>query len=960
MKINFQFTPHYQMYSGLINKQNTNPCFTAKHEEDEFVCENKKSKSFSEKLIDKISPRIALERDINKLMDLRNKKCPDYKIDADFINSEIKNRNLKNNELNVLKQIVYLPDNRRQLDKTEILNLADFSSGKIYGFSKSDSKFKAENIIKYRLLSDIKGRRKQLSLAAIEELGNERQEVIEKVLSFGLLKDIKGRKPQLEMYEIISLAQELAADNEEAEKVLQNIEKRKLLSFKFGSGKYLDANKVVTLAKVDDDSFADLLKIGFLKEHQKFEADFFDRLLFKNLDDESLKRFKMLFEKLDPDEYKIDANTGYKIINMTDETFTNFIKMVGSELYQPELEIFCHLATLGVDILDKLEQANNDAMAKKDLLKNGEQELTNYDIDYFFEENGTYICDTIYTIGLPAFEYAYASKLDGLKNLVNLNSDDNFETFQFELKNLLNHKNIPPEERLDKFRIIANLKPSQRETIYPYIKPHIVTPEHLKDAKEIWAQRGKTFDEKYSEFCEKFHISEDDYKIRKSIEKLAAVNSKGYKLLYNIGPESMKEVIKKKEINEFNEALYKMIFDMVDVEYDEVTAKKLNLSNSTYMGMILSGSSEFIEGFNELVEVVKDEPDKTLKEIFDDLPQNRITRSEFKKLGIDYDKWCDVDKNSFVKVKIKTNVEKARKAAITNLEKDLCDKDFSTLPKSETGKIFKALKNSGYYFKPVKELQYDNDGFIKSEKEVMHLFKNDNRIEFKDLSEIINIIKNTMNAGEFWFNNDGSANVRRAKDTIRNHIMKLRYNEIKEASALKSETETDIEVHKTDMNNIAHSLFLGNQSGCCTAVGSAYGNDYAAPRYILDKCIQAIEVMDGKEFVGNTMCYIAEVNGKPSLILDNIELTTKYQYNDSIRDAIFEYAKILCEDIGKPDMPIFAGPFRHKVNMDLYNVRTRYLNIVGDTNGNVTYVDYCGDKVIDGVSADSVRLYKIR
>lgn len=136
--------------------------------------------------------------------------------------------------------------------------------------------------------------------------------------------------------------------------------------------------------------------------------------------------------------------------------------------------------------------------------------------------------------------------------------------------------------------------------------------------------------------------------------------------------------------------------------------------------------------------------------------------------------------------------------------------------------------------------------------------------------------------------------------------MKLRDAEIDNASKLKDDEVTAIEVHKTDMNDISHSLFLGNHGACCTAVGSGC-NQFAAPRYVMDKCISAIEVMDGKEFVGNSMCYFATVDGELALVLDNIELNGKYQYNDKIRDAFMDYAKQLCEEVGKPDLPIYAG-----------------------------------------------------
>ena len=77
---------------------------------------------------------------------------------------------------------------------------------------------------------------------------------------------------------------------------------------------------------------------------------------------------------------------------------------------------------------------------------------------------------------------------------------------------------------------------------------------------------------------------------------------------------------------------------------------------------------------------------------------------------------------------------------------------------------------------------------------------------------------------------------------------------------MKKNEETNIEVRKTDMNDIAHSLFLGNHASCCTAIGDGC-NSWSAPYYIINKCISSIEIVDGKQSIGNTMCYIAKVDG---------------------------------------------------------------------------------------------------
>ena len=53
---------------------------------------------------------------------------------------------------------------------------------------------------------------------------------------------------------------------------------------------------------------------------------------------------------------------------------------------------------------------------------------------------------------------------------------------------------------------------------------------------------------------------------------------------------------------------------------------------------------------------------------------------------------------------------------------------------------------------------------------------------------------------------------------------------------LKDGKKAKIKVQKADMNDIKHSLFLGNYASCCTAVGSG-ANQESAPNYVINKMI---------------------------------------------------------------------------------------------------------------------------
>ena len=166
------------------------------------------------------------------------------------------------------------------------------------------------------------------------------------------------------------------------------------------------------------------------------------------------------------------------------------------------------------------------------------------------------------------------------------------------------------------------------------------------------------------------------------------------------------------------------------------------------------------------------------------------------------------------------------------------------------------------------------------------------------------------------------------------------------------------------MADIKYSLCLGNHSHCCTGLGSQ-SNEYSAPLYILNRCISAIEVLADGEPVGNTMIYLADIHqdGEKhlALVLDDIELQTKFQNNEKIKDMIIDYAKKLCSEIGQPDIPIYAGPGMHKVEMSNYPLMLSNMEILGKTPEDYgVYLDCNGEQ--NDIAKDIIEvtdLYKI-
>lgn len=415
--------------------------------------------------------------------------------------------------------------------------------------------------------------------------------------------------------------------------------------------------------------------------------------------------------------------------------------------------------------------------------------------------------------------------------------------------------------------------------------------------------------------------------------------------------------------NNWNNFVNKLIFDFLNISLEDSEkkeiSKKLDLIHSKYLSKMFTSNNVFFNNLSVLVKHVKDNINLSIEEIIDNLPQNIKTKEQFKKLGIDYDKWTKVDKNSYTRVKVQLDATEAKRSVIENLEEDLNDEMFNKIPKENSEKIFAKIKNAGFEIKKDKKVIHDENGFNIGQKDFNHIYKDGKPIEFEDIGKIINTIKEQINADEFWFKENEDKEVETAKEHLFYHLMKMRVPEYENAKNIKEGESVDIEVHKTNMYDIKKALGLGNDSACCTALGANF-NEWTAPNYIMNKFIGAIELMDRGNFAGNTMIYLAHVDGKLSLILDNIEMKAKYQYNNAIRDAFFDYARKLCAEIGKPNMPIYAGPNRHKVDMTGFEIKEREMIIVGDSGNLPVYLDFdAGSHTIWQNKTYKVNLYKI-
>lgn len=652
-------------------------------------------------------------------------------------------------------------------------------------------------------------------------------------------------------------------------------------------------------------------------------------------------------------------------------------------------------------IADVHRQLVEDAFANKDLLKTGLEDITDRDINSTMTKPET--IRALDLIGKGNLEAAFPLKLEEFEDFVDI--VDGME-LSVANKEALVQKLTPLNSQ--KYQELNLLIKQHKQAL-----ADLVGAENIAKSNELKVQQAKIEEEikqlKKSGNADKKQIKELINKVKSLGSRAQAIYYQGEnapqikELMKTISNESKnlqqmlkenngidpQEVVTKlrvlsalsristeDEIAEFidmvkvstpendsvwNNAVNKKIFQKLGVEYDEALSQKLDLVNCKYISKMFVSSTAFFRNMEVLVDEIKDNPELTVEQAIDRMPQNIKTKEIFESLGFDYEKFTKVDKNSYEAVKIELNGDEAKQAAIRNIEEDLNDELFRSLPKEVTEPIFVALqKELGVTLELSQKENWAGDGFSAGTTDYYRLFKNGKPITFENMDDIVSLIKKEINANDFWSTTQADVKLEIARGTMYTHLIKMRTQEVDNALNIKDGEVAEIEVRKTDMYDVKKALGLGNDAQCCTALGRHF-NEWSAPTYIMNKCIGAIELTDKGSFVGNTMIYLAYVDGKPALVLDNIELKTKYQNNDMIRDAFVNYAKKLCEEIGQSDLPIYAGPNRHKLNMEVYSKEAHSMEIIGNSENQPVYVDYdAGAHYVGQGERVTINMYKLR
>ena len=510
---------------------------------------------------------------------------------------------------------------------------------------------------------------------------------------------------------------------------------------------------------------------------------------------------------------------------------------------------------------------------------------------------------------------------------------------QIKMKEILNQKvNLSPQEIVNKIWTITSLLSSPKYQNTLYITNFNEFEQYIKKQKDI-TDKDKIINGVKEDFFKDNWISVEEF-------NSSTFKRDASKLINFIQPSTPEND------NKWNLAVDKLVFEYIGYPYTKDLSEFFEFPKYKYLNQLIISDEYFWNNMRILVDALvyniasSNSKDESLVEMsLDNMNHNWETRKIYENNKLDYDKWKHFDKNSFIEEKITIKKEDAKNKAVKNMCDELTNIAlFKYIPQDIKDSFYNSLKEIGL------------DVNIKSKKVLL----NGRNIEYNDLPKIISVIKKEMNTNRFWLEESAEENIEDSRSTLYNHFMYQRKQEIDNIKRLKEIEEVDIKVQKVDMSDLKHSLSLGNDAHCCTALGGQ-SNEWSAPAYILTRAIGAIEVLANNEAVGNTMMYVAKVNGKLSLILDDIELQTKYQNNDKIRDMITKYAKQVCKEIGKEDMHIYAGPGLHKVNMSGYElINKANMKILGKTCSGVgVYLDF--DGLAHNLDGKSIKtdLYKI-
>ena len=586
------------------------------------------------------------------------------------------------------------------------------------------------------------------------------------------------------------------------------------------------------------------------------------------------------------------------------------------------------------DKLSRVEQAQTlmdirlAGFNRRDSLSSFSHKVTNDEIEQLIFKKPKKVLKTVKILGKKSFIASFDKKIENVESYIDTIGDIS-----------INHPLY--QKLLELTNPTESLQYKNRQTQITNLKKqfHIIDNKDnlIKDINNLTDKNKNLVKESITDYPHKIELAKFFYIMQDSHDILESVLNK-----YN----------KKSNINE----LQNILNDIVRTDANGKVCKQVDFRNNKYLSKMFTSSEDFKSPYNQLLTILNQSPNKTVREVLLELPQNKATKVQFEKSGINFDRWTKFDPKS----KLQKNItdEDKQNDIINNLEEILTSPIFGILSKDKQAKLFEEISTKGYKLNTQNSL---HSLYSDINNQALKLCKDDKQISAKELPELINIISEFMKKDSFWKSPDKNPNATMARKTFESWILKIKQKML----LLQEKPNTNniqLTVQQVDMNNVSHSLFLGNDASCCAAIGTGM-KQAIAPNYIKNKMISGMEVLVNDKPVGNTMCYIAEIENKPALVLDNIELKKDYikeSINNKIRDLMFDYAKNFTKELGNPDMPIYVGQNRNKLNLKNYPKENKEMKIIGSSGEDRIYIDTIAQECkFDGNTTFTSCLYEI-
>ena len=378
---------------------------------------------------------------------------------------------------------------------------------------------------------------------------------------------------------------------------------------------------------------------------------------------------------------------------------------------------------------------------------------------------------------------------------------------------------------------------------------------------------------------------------------------------------------------------------LTDDEIASIPKEKLIAWDTKYAHLLSKEIAEEKDpAFSDLLRAANLEPDfnKYIHDTNNPYGQaNAKTKAMYQENNMNYEAWLKPSKENEVHFVSKDkNTEQLNQIASQIAE------DINTLMKTPV-KGFLKKQYAAKFFK--------GDEFVIPQEYLTSKSK---------LTELVKQLSDTSDQGQLtqvWKRAKGNstnpdpnrAQTARKTLTILDHLNQ-RLDDLSKVQDGKATKTLDLTIKMWDRNP-QKDIFQGNYSTCCIGMGG--GNGSAMPYYIMDTAYNMIELVDNTtgKIIGNALCYMVKgENGKPSFIIDNIEINNSEKPSDEIgkeiRTSMTEYVSKIAKDVtGSDEVPIYIGGQYNDVLISDLPKSTEKVQFIGDVNREDIYMDLYTD-----------------